>query len=360
MERIYNFGAGPAGLAQEVLEEAAGEMLNYQGMGMSIMEASHRSQAYQDVHDETKSLLKELMNLADDREILFLQGGATLQFAMVPLNLLMEEDKASYLLTGSWAKKAYSEAKKFAQVEVLASSEENGFTYIPEIDGTKMSPDSKYLHICTNNTIYGSRIRSEKLEGFDRPLVADMSSNILGESYDYNKFDLFYAGAQKNLGPAGVTIVGIKKDLVGQTRSLPTYLQYKTFIEKDSLYNTPPVYVIYMVGKVAKWLKAQGGVEAIEKINREKAKMLYDFIDNSKVFKNNIAQEDRSLMNVVFVTGDENLDKDFIAGANARGLSGLKGHRSVGGMRASIYNAMPVDGVKALVDYMKEFERENA
>lgn len=360
MKRIYNFGAGPATLPVEVLEEAANEMIDYRNTGMSVMEISHRSSVYEEIQDETKKTLKELMKLEDDREILFIQGGATLQFSMVPLNLLMPEDTATFLNTGSWTKKAYSEAKKFAKVEYLDSSEEANFTYVPKIDESKISPDSKYLHLCTNNTIYGTRIKPENLIGITTPLVADMSSNFMSEVYDFNQFDLIFAGAQKNLGPAGVTIVIMKKDLIQETREMPIYLDYKTHLDSDSLYNTPPVYSIYICGKVAKWLKAQGGIEAIEVVNKEKAKILYDFIDNSKIFKNPIVPEDRSIMNAVFVTGDENLDAEFVKGTKAKGLEGLKGHRSVGGMRASIYNAMPIEGVKALVEYMKEFESQRA
>lgn len=360
MKRIYNFGPGPATLPVEVLEEAAKEMINYQDTGMSVMEISHRSNIYEEIQGETKATLKELMKLKDDREILFIQGGATMQFAMAPLNLLMPEDTMTVLNTGTWTKKALSEAKKFAKVEVLDSSEEAGFTYVPKIDESKISKESRYLHLCTNNTIYGTRIKPENLEGIKTPLVADMSSNILSEVYDFNQFDLFYAGAQKNLGPAGVTIVVLKKDILGETRTLPTYMDYKTFLDSDSLYNTPPVYSIYICGKVAKWLKAKGGVEAMEKVNKEKAGILYEFIDNSKIFKNNVAAEDRSIMNVVFVTGDKDLDAEFVKGAKAHGLEGLKGHRSVGGMRASIYNAMPLEGVEALIDYMKKFEIERA
>lgn len=360
MKRVYNFGPGPATLPLEVLEEAAKEMTNYKNTGMSVMEISHRSPEYQEMQDETKRTLKELMNLEDDREILFIQGGATLQFSMVPLNLLMPEDTASFLITGSWAKKTYEEAKKFANAEILDSSEDKNFTYVPKIDESKISKDSKYLHLCTNNTIYGTRIPPQNLVGLTTNLVADMSSNFMSEMYDFNQFDLFYGGAQKNLGPAGVSVVVLKKDLLKDTRTIPIYLDYKTHLKSDSLYNTPPVYSIYICGKVAKWLKEQGGIEGIEKANKEKAKLLYDFIDNSKIFRNDVVHEDRSLMNAVFVTGDENLDSEFVKGAKERGLEGLKGHRSVGGMRASIYNAMPLEGVEALVDYMKDFETKRA
>lgn len=356
MKRIYNFNPGPATLPLEVLETVTKEMTNYKDSGMSITEISHRSDLYQEMHDQTKADLKDLMKLDDDKEIVFIQGGATLQFTMVPLNLLMPEDKMMVLNTGSWTKKAYAEAKKFARAEYLDSSEDQAFSYVPKIDQSKITDDTRYLHICTNNTIYGTRVKPENLEGIEVPLVADMSSNIMSEVYNYNLFDIFYAGAQKNLGPAGVTLVVLKKDIIKETRTLPVYLEYKTFLEKDSLYNTPPVFAIYVVGLVAKWLKAQGGIEAMEEINKKKAKLIYDFIDNSKIFNNNINPEDRSLMNVVFVTGKDQLDAEFVKGALDRGLGGLKGHRSVGGMRASLYNAMPYEGVEALVDYMKEFE----
>jgi len=360
MKRIYNFSAGPSALPVEVLEKAQSEMLNYKNSGMSVMEMSHRSSVYGDIHAEAKADLKKLMCLNDDYEILFLQGGGSTQFAMIPMNLLNKDDVASYLITGSWAEKAYKEAKKFANVEILDSSKEDTYTYIPEIDETKMDKDSKFLYMCVNNTIYGTRISRELINKLTKPLVADISSNILSEKYDYNKFDLVFAGAQKNLGPAGVTIVALKKDLIGETREdIPTMLKYKTHLDKDSLYNTPPCYSIYITGLVCKWIKKMGGVEQMEKRNLEKANLLYDFIDNSTLYKNNIKKEDRSLMNVVFVTGNDELDAKFVKGAKEKGLENIKGHRSVGGMRASIYNAMPIEGVKALIDYMKDFEMEN-
>lgn len=360
MKRIYNFSAGPSTLPVEVLEKAQKEMLDYNNSGMSVMEMSHRSSFYDDIHKEAKKDLIELMGLSDDYELLFLQGGGSTQFAMIPMNLLDKEDVASYLITGSWADKAYKEAKKFAKPEILASSKEDNYTYIPEIKEEEMDVNSKFLYLCVNNTIYGTRIAPEKIEKLTKPLVADISSNILSEKYDYNKFDLVFAGAQKNLGPAGVTIVALKKDLIKEAREdIPTMLSYKTHADKDSLYNTPPCYSIYVTGLVAKWIKKMGGVEGIEERNKEKAKLLYDFIDNSKIFKNNIKVEDRSLMNVVFVTGNDELDAKFVKGAKEKGLENLKGHRTVGGMRASIYNAMPIEGVKALIDYMKDFEREN-
>lgn len=360
MKKIYNFSAGPSTLPVEVLEKAQKEMLDYKNSGMSVMEMSHRSSLYDEIHNEAKEDLMELMGLDEDYELLFLQGGGSTQFAMIPMNLLNKDDIASYLITGSWADKAYKEAKKFAKPEILASSKEDIYTYIPEIDESKMNEKSKFLYLCVNNTIYGTRISPEKIGKLNKPLVADISSNILSEKYDYNKFDLVFAGAQKNLGPAGVTIVALKKDLIKETREeIPTMLSYKTHADKNSLYNTPPCFAIYVTGLVAKWIKKMGGVEAMEEINKEKSKLLYDFIDNSSLYKNNVKLEDRSLMNIVFVTGDAELDAKFVKGAKEKGLENLKGHRTVGGMRASIYNAMPIEGVKALIDYMKDFEREN-
>ncbi|CDZ74376.1 Phosphoserine aminotransferase [Peptoniphilus sp. ING2-D1G] len=361
MERIYNFSAGPATLPIEVLKEASEEMLNYRGCGMSVMEMSHRSAEYDEIHQETKALLKELLNLDDNHELLFLQGGASTQFAMVPMNILSKDDKASYVISGSWAKKAYKEAKLFGNIEILASSEDENFTCVPKINEDEIDKESKYLYLCINNTIYGTRISPQVINSLNTKMVADMSSNILSEEYDVNKFEIFFAGAQKNLGPSGLTIVGINKDfLPDDGRILPTMFDYRTHIEKDSLYNTPPCYSIYICGLVMKWLKNLGGVKAIQKINEEKANLLYDFIDNSKLYKNNIKPEERSLMNVVFVTGDKDLDAAFVKGAKEKSIIGIKGHRSVGGMRASIYNAMPMGGVRALVDYMKDFEMQNS
>lgn len=360
MTKIYNFSAGPACLPQEVLAQAQDELLNYQASGMSVMEMSHRSSTYDLIHNKTIEDLRELLALGDDYEVLLLQGGGSSQFAMVPLNLLSADDVASYVLTGSWAKKAYKEASKFAQVEVLASSEDEDFSYIPEIDPSKMDPSSIYIHLCTNNTIYGSRISPEKISAIQAPLVADMSSNILSEAYDMTQFDLVYAGAQKNLGPAGVTVVIIKKGLeMGKREDLAAMADYQTHIGKNSLYNTPPTYPIYILGLVAKWVKNQGGILAMEEKNKAKASLLYDTIDNSKVFKCKTRPEDRSLMNVVFSTGQDEMDAAFIKGAEKMGLLNLKGHRSTGGIRASIYNAMPLEGVQALVDFIKDFDLEN-
>lgn len=361
MQRVLNFSAGPSTLPVEVLEQVAKDMVNYKGCGMSVMEMSHRSSSYGDIQAQAKEDFKELLQIGDDYELLFLQGGGSTQFSMIPLNLLQKDDKADYLVTGSWAKKAYEEAKRYADVAVLASSKEDNFTYIPKINVSDIRSGAKFLYICTNNTIYGSRISPEKTQEIDYPMVADMSSNILSEVYDINKFDLIFAGAQKNIGPSGVSLVVVKKELVGQAQeSTPTMLDYKTHVEKDSMYNTPPCFNIYVSGLVAQWVKDQGGVKAMEEKNKEKAKLLYEYLDNSKIFKNPVVQEDRSLMNVVFVTGDKELDAEFVSSAKKAGLENLKGHRSVGGMRASIYNAMPIDGVERLVNCMKEFERANS
>lgn len=357
MARVFNFSAGPGILPEEVLKQAASEMLDYKGSGMSVMEMSHRSSWYDEIQKKAASDLREIMNIPDNYKVLFLQGGAHLQFAMVPLNL-KKNGKADYLVAGQWGKKAAAEAKKFISVNVIASSEDKKFTYIPKIDKSLLSSDADYYHITTNNTVYGTRIRDRDIVRLDPvPLVADMSSNILSEVYDVSRFGLIYAGAQKNMGPAGVTVVIIREDLVKETdASVPTMLQYKTHADKDSLYNTPPCYNIYVCGLVFEWVKRCGGVKAIQKINEEKAKLLYDFIDDSKLFKGTVEKYDRSMMNVNFVTGNEELDKKFVKEAAQRGLVNLKGYRTVGGMRASLYNAMPVEGVKALVGFMKGFE----
>lgn len=357
MNRVYNFSAGPAMMPVEVLEEAAKEMLNYKGCGSSVMELSHRSAEYKEIHEESKNLLKELMNLDDKHEILFLQGGASSQFYMLPMNILNKEDRASYLITGSWAKKAYKEAKYFGQIDILASSEDDNFTYIPEIKENNIAKESKYLYLCTNNTIYGTRIDPKTIKNLKSNIVADMSSNILSEEYDMNQFKIAFAGAQKNLGPSGLTVVVVEKDFIEENKKdLPSMLNYTTHLEKDSMYNTPPCYSIYMCGLVAKWMKNIGGVKKLEELNREKAKLLYDFIDNSNLYKNNIKKEYRSLMNIVFVTGNEELDKEFVKEAKAANIVNIKGHRSVGGMRASIYNAMPIEAVEYLINFMKDFE----
>ena len=359
MERIFNFSAGPSMLPVEIIQEAAADLVNYKGCGMSVMEMSHRSQMFQDIIDTAEADLRDLMSIPDNYKVLFLQGGGTLQFSMVPLNLLRNSKKADYIVTGVWAKKAAAEAKKFGDIKVVASSEESVYTYIPKVSKDDFRPDADYVYITTNNTIYGSRY-SWLPETGDIPLVADQSSNFLSEVYNVNDFGLIYAGAQKNVGPAGVTIAIIREDLIGHApENTPVYLDYKIHADKGSMYNTPPTFSIYMAGLNFQWIKRQGGVAALEKINREKSAKLYDHIDNSKLFNCPVAVEDRSFMNAVFVTGDKDLDKKFVAEAKAEGLVNLGGHRSVGGMRASIYNAMPMEGVDKLIQFMKKFEMEN-
>lgn len=356
MERIYNFSAGPSTLPEEVLTQASKEMLNYRGAGMSVMEMSHRSIVYDEIIKEAEALLRELLSISDEYEVLFLQGGASTQFAMVPLNLLSNNGVADYIDTGAWSKKAIDEAKKVGKVNVLASSEDENYTYIPKLNDLTYTKDADYIHITTNNTIYGTQFN--KLPGVvGVPLVADMSSNILAERINVNDFGVIFAGAQKNMGPAGVTVVIIKKNLIKKVGdTVPTMLQYKTHADKDSMFNTPPTYSIYVCKLVFEWLKQLGGIKAIEEINRAKAGLLYDCIDGSKLFKGTVSKEDRSLMNVPFITGNTELDQQFIKEAALKGFVNIKGHRSIGGMRASIYNAMPIEGVKALVDFMKEFE----
>jgi phosphoserine aminotransferase len=358
MGRVFNFSAGPSVLPEEVLKIAGNEMMDWHGSGMSVMEMSHRSKWYDGIIKQAEADLRDLMDIPPNYKVLFLQGGAYTQFAMVPMNL-MKKGKADYVNTGAWSKKAISEARKFGKVNVIASSEDSSFTYIPELDPETFSKDADYFHITTNNTIYGTRYTKLPETG-KVPLVADMSSNILSEKYDVSKFGLIYAGAQKNMGPAGVVVVIIREDLVTDTQpEIPTMLKYKIHVESQSLYNTPPCYSVYICGLVYQWLKKMGGVSAIQKVNQEKAAILYDFLDSSSMFKGTVAKKDRSLMNIPFITGDKDLDAQFIQEAAAKGFVNLKGHRSVGGMRASIYNAMPVEGVQALVSFMKEFEAKN-
>lgn len=358
MKRVYNFSAGPACLPETVLKQAADEMLCYGTSGMSVMEMSHRSKDYQAIIDEAEASLRRLMNIPDNYKVLFLQGGASLQFCMIPMNLL--RTKAYYVNTGVWSKKAIKEAKAMGDVVVAASSEDKTFSYIPKLTRDMFAAaDGDYVHITSNNTIYGTKYNSLP-DTCGMPIVTDMSSCILSEVIDVNDYGMIYAGAQKNIGPAGVTVVIIRDDLIGKKEGIPTMLDYKTHAEAGSMFNTPPTYAIYIAGLVFKWMEANGGVAAMEKLNREKAALLYDFLDNSKLFNGTAAKEDRSMMNVPFVTGDADLDAKFIAGAKEVGLMNVKGHRSVGGMRASIYNAMPIDGVKALIAYMEKFEKENA
>ena len=358
MQRVYNFSAGPSMLPESVLEQAASEMLNYNGSGMSVMEMSHRSPVYQAIIDAAEADLRQLMNIPDNYKVLFLQGGATQQFAAVPLNLMNKNGKADYIVSGQFSKKAADEAAKFGEVNVIASSKDRNFAYIPKVES--FSPDADYVHICYNNTIFGTCFDYIPDTG-DIPLVADMSSGILSRPVDVSKFGLIYAGAQKNMGPSGLTVVIVREDLLGNPReNIPVMLNYTVQAENGSMYNTPPCYSIYVAGLVFKWLLATGGLEEREKINIKKANLLYDFLDNSKLFKATADKEVRSLMNVCFVTGDADKDKAFVSAASKAGFVNLKGHRVVGGMRASIYNAMPVEGVEKLVKFMADYEKENA
>ncbi|MBQ4154336.1 MAG: 3-phosphoserine/phosphohydroxythreonine transaminase [Clostridia bacterium] len=360
MARVYNFSAGPSMLPEEVLKEAAAEMLDYKGSGQSVMEMSHRSKEYQAIIDETEADLRKLMGIPDNYKVLFLQGGASSQFAMLPLNLLNKSGKADFVITGQWAKKAYKEAARYGEANVVASSEDKTFSYIPRLDPTTFTKDADYFHICMNNTIYGTKFKELPDTG-DVPLVADISSCMLSEPVDVKKFGVLYGGAQKNVAPAGLTIVIIREDLIGNAKEFtPTMFNYATHSENGSMFNTPPCYTIYIAGKVIKWIINKfGSLEAMKEYNEKKAAILYNFLDNSKLFKGTVVAEDRSLMNVPFVTGDADMDAKFVAEAKAAGFVNLKGHRSVGGMRASIYNAMPIEGVEKLVEFMAEFEKNN-
>ena len=360
MGRIFNFAAGPAVLPEEVLQEAAAEMMDYKGTGMSVMEMSHRSKPFQQIIDEAEADIRELMNIPDNYKVLFLQGGASQQFAMIPMNL-MKNKKAGYIVTGQWAKKAYQEAKIFGEAVELASSADKTFSYIPDCSDLAITDDMDYVYICENNTIYGTKYKTlPNTKG--KTLVADVSSCFLSEPVDVSKYGIIYGGVQKNVGPAGVVIVIIREDLITEDTlpGTPTMLKYKIHADNGSLYNTPPAYGIYICGKVFKWLKKMGGLTVMQERNQHKAKILYDFLDQSKLFTGTVVKEDRSLMNVPFVTGNEELDAKFVKEAKAAGFESLKGHRTVGGMRASIYNAMPVEGVEKLVEFMKNFEKENA
>lgn len=359
MSRVYNFSAGPAMLPEEVLQKAASELLEYNSTGQSVMEMSHRSKEYQAIIENVELQLRTIMSIPDNYAVLFLQGGASLQFAMVPANL-MDSGKADFVLTGQWAKKAYSEAQKYGACNVVASSADKTFSYIPELNSDTFDPEADYFHVCWNNTIYGTRFTDFPQTGAV-PLVADMSSCILSEPIDVKKFGVIYAGAQKNMGPAGLTVVIIRKDLVGNARpGTPTMLDYKTHVENGSMYNTPPTYGIYLLGLVLNWIAEKGGLEAMKVHNEKKAALLYDFLDQSKLFQATVSGRDRSLMNIPFITGNEEMDAKFVTEAKKNGLINLKGHRSVGGMRASIYNAMPMEGVEKLVAFMKDFESANA
>lgn len=360
MGRVYNFSAGPAVLPESVLREAAEEMLDYRGCGMSVMEMSHRSSAFKAIIEEAEADLRDLMGIPDNYKVLFLQGGASQQFAAVPMNL-MKNKKAAYIITGQWAKKAYQEAQKYGEAVAVASSADKTFSYIPDCSDLDIPEDADYVYICENNTIYGTKYKTlPNTKG--HTLVADVSSCFLSEPVDVTKYGVIYGGVQKNVGPAGVVIAIIREDLITDDvlEGTPTMLKWKTQADADSLYNTPPCYGIYICGKVFKWIKKMGGLEAMKAHNEKKAKILYDYLDQSKLFKGTVVPEDRSLMNVPFVTGDAELDKKFVAEATAAGFVNLKGHRTVGGMRASIYNAMPIEGVEKLVEFMKKFEAENA
>lgn len=359
MGRVYNFSAGPAVLPKKVLQEAAEEMLDYNGTGMSVMEMSHRSKAFEDIIKTAEKDLRELMDIPDNYKVLFLQGGASQQFAMIPMNL-MKNKVADFIVTGQWAKKAYQEAAKYGKVNKIASSEDQTFSYIPDCSDLPISEDADYVYICENNTIYGTKFKTlPNTKG--KTLVADVSSCFLSEPVDVTKYGILYGGVQKNIGPAGVTIVIIREDLITEDvlPGTPTMLTYKTHADAGSLYNTPPAYGIYICGKVFKWIKEMGGLEVMKAHNEKKAKILYDYLDESKLFRGTVVKEDRSLMNVPFVTGDADLDAKFVKEAKEAGFENLKGHRTVGGMRASIYNAMPIEGVEALVEFMKKFEKEN-
>ena len=359
MSRVYNFSAGPAVLPEEVLKEAAAEMLDYKGCGMSVMEMSHRSQVFDDIIKEAEQDLRDLMHIPDNYKVLFLQGGASQQFAMIPMNL-MKNKVADYIVTGQWAKKAYQEAQKYGKVNKIATSEDKTFSYIPDCSDLPVSPDADYVYICENNTIYGTKFKTlPNTKG--KTLVADVSSCFLSEPVDVTKYGIIYGGVQKNIGPAGMVISIIREDLITDEvlEGTPTMLKFKTHADAGSLYNTPNCYCIYMCGKVFKWLKKMGGLEVMKERNEKKVKLLYDYLDSSKLFKGTVEKDSRSLMNVPFVTGDKDLDAKFVKEAKAAGLENLKGHRTVGGMRASIYNAMPYEGVEALVAFMKKFEEEN-
>ena len=359
MSRVYNFSAGPAVLPEEVLKEAQEEMLDYRGCGMSVMEMSHRSKVFQNIIDEAEADLRDLMGIPSNYKVLFLQGGASLQFSMIPMNL-MKNGVADYIVTGQWAKKAYAEAQKYGKANKIASSEDKTFSYIPDCSDLPISPDADYVYICENNTIYGTKYKKlPNTKG--KTLVADVSSCFLSEPVNVSDYGIIYGGVQKNIGPAGMVISIVRDDLITDNvlPGTPTMMKFKTHADAGSLYNTPNCYCIYMCGKVFKWLKKMGGLEVMKQRNEEKAKLLYDFLDQSKLFKGTVVPEDRSLMNVPFITGNADLDAKFVKESKEAGLENLKGHRTVGGMRASIYNAMPKKGVEALVAFMKKFEEEN-
>ena len=359
MARVYNFSAGPSVLPESVLRRAAEEMMDYQGSGQSVMEMSHRSKTYDAIIKECEALLREVMNIPDNYKVLFLQGGASSQFAMIPLNLMTGSGKADFIITGQWANKAYQEASRYGETKVIASSKDKTFSYIPAWDEADFTKDADYFHICMNNTIYGTKFTKLPETG-DVPLIADVSSCILSEPIDVSRFGMLYAGAQKNMGPAGLTVVIVREDLLGFCEeNAPTMLDWKVMADNGSMYNTPPCYAIYMAGLVYEWINSIGGLEKMAEMNEKKAAVLYDYLDSQDYYVAPVKPESRSMMNVTFVTGDADLDKKFASEASAQGLKNLKGHRSVGGMRASIYNAMPYEGVVALVEFMKKFAEEN-
>ena len=359
MERVFNFSAGPSMLPLEVLQKAAAEMVCYQDSGMSVMEMSHRSPVYEKIISDAESLLRQVMEIPDNYKVLFLQGGASTQFAAVPLNLLPEGGKADYILSGQFSTKAYQEAQKYGDVQAAASSKELNFSAVPKTDKSSFRKDASYIHMCWNNTIYGTKFSNIPDTG-DIPLVVDMSSCILSEPFDVSKFGMIYAGAQKNMAPAGLTVVIIREDLLGKARKeTPTMLDYKVMADNDSMYNTPPCYCIYVAKLVYEWILSLGGLKKMKELNERKAKLLYDYLDSQDYYTAPVEKDSRSMMNVTFVTGDAELDKKFAKEASDKGLKNLKGHRSVGGMRASIYNAMPYEGVEALVAFMKDFAANN-
>ncbi|MFP4363642.1 MAG: 3-phosphoserine/phosphohydroxythreonine transaminase [Spirochaetia bacterium] len=357
MNRVYNFSAGPSVLPEEVLKKAQDQLISYKDSGMSVMEMSHRSKVFQGIIDSTEQMVREVLGISEDYHVLFLQGGASMQFAMVPMNLLTGTKKVDLIDTGAWSKKAATEAARFGEVNIAATSKDKNYTYIP--DTYTLQDDAEYVHITTNNTIYGTRY-TELPDTGGIPLVADMSSNIASEPMDFSKVAIAYAGAQKNLGPAGVTLVIVRKDLVGKAAdTVPTMLNYKTHADKGSMFNTPPTFAIYMLGLVMEWVKEQGGVKVIGEKNRKKADLLYKYIDESKLYTGTVVKKDRSIMNVPFILENDDLTQAFLDQAGKNGLVNLKGHRSVGGCRASIYNAMPEEGVNALINFMREFEKAN-
>lgn len=360
MSRVYNFSAGPSMLPESVLKKAAAEMLDYEGSGQSVMEMSHRSKTFQGIIDAAEALLREVMNIPNNYKVLFLQGGASTQFAAIPMNLMTKSHKADYVLTGQWATKAYKEAARYGEANVVASSKDKTFSYIPKLDPATFTKDADYFYICMNNTIYGT-VYHELPDTGDVPLVADISSCILSAPIDVSKFGMLYAGAQKNMAPAGLTVCIIREDLIGHAMDItPTMLNFQTHADNGSMFNTPPCWTIYIAKLVLEWIKNDiGGLENMKKINEKKAGILYNFLDNSQLFKGTVVLEDRSLMNVPFITGSEELDAAFVKEATANGFVNIKGHRSVGGMRASIYNAMPIEGVEKLVAFMKDFEARN-